>query len=490
MRKKLLKAWPILASVILLGLAFPPFELSLLVFAALAPWLASLRDTDVKGSMRSGATFGFFYILFQMFWLVGFLFEWTGNPILAIIPWVVTGIIGAAMYIPLGWLIHRCWTQKLVWLIPLIWAGHEAFRSYIVVLAFPWGILANPLWMFPQFVQLASLGTIFMVSAWLMLPNLAMAMLIWPEKTDEGEKIPPSQTMFKMAILFGSILMVSVFRYIQMPATTRKVFTLGQPGVDMAYTPDEKRLPDLESAGLLIQSRAEIQGTDLLVLPEGFSSQAPNKPPFGPLGEFPSVPVLMGGVRREGADAFESAYGYDGKWSWADKTRLVVFGEYVPFRGAPWLQGFNIGKEDLVPGKELKTVKVNGIVTGPLLCFEGVFPDLADRHGREGAQVLAQLCIDDWYEKTPAWAQLWHSSVWRSIESGLPLVRVGGRGQTLATDARGQIVTMVPKGQMAAARVEIGIPEKSDAFPMRMAFAYLCWGTCGFVAIKKPKAKK
>lgn len=482
--ERLKKSWPVLVSVALLSLAFPPANFVLLVFVAIAPWLASLRDTDSRGALKSSALFGFLYILFQMFWLTQFLMEWTHQPLLSYLPWLVCGILGAILYLPLGWLIHKCFKLRWTWLIPLVWAGHEGFRAYVLVLAFPWGILANPLWMFPQFVQHAAFGTVFLVSAWLMIPNLALAMILWPEKDEQGEKLPPGPTMVRMALVFGGILMVSAYRYMQFPSGTKKSFTLGQLGIDMAFTPDETRLPAIDAAGKAIEKSALAQGSDLLILPEGFSDNVPNEPPYGPLGAHPQVPVLMGGKRMENGGTLQTAYGYDGQWSFADKTRLVVFGEYVPFRGLPILDGFNIPQGDLTPGKDLKTLTVNGIRIGPLLCFEGVFPDLADRHSRNGAQVLAQMCIDDWYERTPAWTQLWQSSVWRSIESGLPLLRVGGRGQTLATDARGDILVMVEKGITAAQRVDITVPAESDAFQYRMGFVYLSWAVCGVVAAK------
>jgi apolipoprotein N-acyltransferase len=253
----------------------------------------------------------------------------------------------------------------------------------------------------------------------------------------------------------------------------------------MAFTPpeDERRL--LFSAGNLIQSRAKLQGTDLLVFPEGFSEGDPSRPPYSALGPAPEVPVVMGGKRTEGDKTYQTAFGWDGRqWSHADKTRLVVFGEYVPFRGWPFLDRFRLPSGDLTAAQELKTVTVGDNVIGPLLCFEGVFPDLAERHGRLGARMLAQMSIDDWYEGTPAWDQLWLSSVWRSIESGLPLVRVGGRGRSLATDARGNVLAAAPVGAMSALRVELGLPAGSDAYPYRMAFVHLCWATCAVVAVR------
>ncbi|MBS1723326.1 MAG: apolipoprotein N-acyltransferase [Armatimonadetes bacterium] len=475
---KWVKRWgPAAASAALLAFAFPPLNFVLLTFVAIAPWLANLRQVDGKGALKSSAVYGAVTILFQMFWLVLFINEWTHNMVAAIVPWLVCGFLGALIYLPMGWLINKCWKLGWPWLIPIVWAGHEAFRAYIPVLAFPWGILANPLWIFPQFVQHAALGTVFFVSAWVVIPNLVLAMILWPK---DG-KPPPSRQTLQAAIVFGGVMLVSVYRYANPPSTEKKIVTLGQPGVDMAFTPKDIQALDMRSAGLWIQNRAATQGTDLLVLPEGFSPNDPRVAPYSPIGQEPLVPVLMGGVRPDGASTYETAYGYDGKWTYADKTRLVIFGEFVPFRELPFLQSFNLPKGDLSPAKKLSTVSVKGVTIGPLLCFEGVFPDLADRHGRLGARLLAQLCIDDWYERTPAWEQLWQSSIWRSIESGLPLVRVGGRGQSLATDARGNVTVMVRRGILTAERVEVGVPEKSDAFPFRMGFVYLSWAVCAVI---------
>jgi apolipoprotein N-acyltransferase len=158
---------------------------------------------------------------------------------------------------------------------------------------------------------------------------------------------------------------------------------------------------------------------------------------------------------------------------------LVVFGEYVPFREQiPFLQNFNLPAGDLIPADHLQTMDIGGMKVGQLICFEGVFPDLVVEHSNNGAQVLVQMSIDDWYEGTPAHDQLWMSSVWRSIESGLPLLRVGGRGHSLATDSRGNLIADVPVGVRRAEKVVVSVPAHSDAFGGRFGFVYLCWAVC------------
>ncbi len=483
--ESLKRSWPIAASVLLLGLAFPPLNLALLVFVAAAPWLASLRDTDDRGALRSGFTFGLLYFLVQMFWLVPFVGRWTGSLALAAVPWVLTGLIAGLVYMPLGWLVHRCWARGRWWAVPFVWAGHEAFRAHLPGLAFPWANIADPLVAFPAYVQHASFGTVFFVSAWVVLANVVIATFVWPARVGDQVLVLKGPIVLRTAFLFCGIMLVSVVRYSQTPATETRVFTLGQLGVDMAFSDRATRPRSIFDAGNLIQSRAALQGTDLLVYPEGFAEGGATLPPVNPLGPEPRVPVLFPGFRKVGEKTFAAAFSYDGRWQSTDKTRLVVFGEYVPGRGViPGLDAFDLPNSDLSPGSTVQVLTVNGMRVAPLVCFEGVFTELVEVQQRLGAQVLAQMSIDDWYEGTPAWQQLWHASVWRSIESGLPMVRVGSRGMSLATDARGNVRAFAPPGQMAAIRVEVGLPTQGDGFAYRTGFLWLCWAVMVAVGLE------
>jgi len=162
----------------------------------------------------------------------------------------------------------------------------------------------------------------------------------------------------------------------------------------------------------------------------------------------------------------------------------------VPGRNfLPFLDKFNLPSGDLKESKELKTMDVKGIRVGALLCFEGLFPDLADKHCALGSQLLAVLAIDDWYEDTPAVPQLMSGSVWRSAESGLPVVRSASRGVTLATDCRANIIGQAAWAKPTVMRVELPIPDKSDAFAGKFAFVYLCW-VVGLVVLFEPSVRK
>lgn len=482
-----MKAWlgrhgPALLSAVLAGLAFPPFNVFLIVFVALAPWLARLRDLNGKQALASGYLFGGTYYLIQMFWVQQFVTDWIHKPLVAFIPYIITALLGGLLVMPVGWLVNRCWAIGRPWMIPLVWAAGEGLRSYVPGLAFPWGLLGTPMARLPWLVQHAAFGGVFLVSAWVVVVNLFVVHALFADK--EGKKAMSVRQASVLSLLFFAVYLAGLMRMNNLPPRHKLVATLGQPGVDMAFTKGIERWQKLGEAAKEIMATAQVNGSQLVVFPEGFGETTDGDTPISGVGPRPPVPTILGSHRSDGQKTYQTAWLYDGKWQQADKTRLVIFGEYVPFRDSPLLANFNLPTADISPGEKVVTPTIDGNKVGTLVCFEGVFPDLAEIHARNGAQMLVQISIDDWYIKTPAWEQLWLSSVYRSIETGLPMLRVGGEGMTLATDCRGQVVVAAKPYQRQAVRVEVAVPDKSDAFPYRSAFLWIAYATCAWVAVE------
>jgi apolipoprotein N-acyltransferase len=194
------------------------------------------------------------------------------------------------------------------------------------------------------------------------------------------------------------------------------------------------------------------------------------------------VAVVFGGQRGSGP-VYQSAFSYDGKWHYADKTRLVIFGEYVPGRNwIPFLSSFSLPQGDLTPGERLSTLKAGDVVTGPVICFEALFPDVSFRQAMQGAQVLTVLSIDDWYMGTGAPDQLKAACIWRSVETGLPVLRSASLGYTFATDTKGRVLAEAPLGQRFALRVEV--PHGTvQTFPAQPVFPIACLGVVGYLLL-------
>ncbi|MCC7230279.1 MAG: apolipoprotein N-acyltransferase [Fimbriimonadaceae bacterium] len=448
MVRRLVKAWPCLASALLLSAAFPPFNLGLIVFVALAPWLLSLRASSGKEGFRSGYLFGFLLMLGQFFWMFSFVNKWTGSPGVALIPFLLgVGFLG--LYFGLvGWQIALCWRSKLPWAIPLVWAGMEVLRSYIPAFAFPYGLLATPLANFPFLIQTAFFGSIFFVGAWVVVANILAVQFL----AKEGNW----RTLRGYVGVFAICLVGSWMRYETPPSGEKAVVTIGQTGVDLAFGDQNEAAARLAEIVPQFGALAKLQGSELLVLPEGIAGSDGSFPPH-PVFQVPEgVPLIFGGQRGD-EPRYQTAFAYDGRWSYADKTRLVIFGEYVPLRTElPIIAStFNMPGSDLSPGNQIKTLKVGRYTIGPVLCFETLFPDIAHRMATDGAQLLTVMSVDDWYMGSTAPDQLKMATIWRAVETGRSVARAASLGYSLAVDPNGRVLGELPTGVSKTMRVEL-----------------------------------
>jgi apolipoprotein N-acyltransferase len=458
-----LKRWPSLVGALLFLLAYAPFNIWPLMFVALAPMLSQLRKADSKEAWRIGYLFGFTLFLGQMFWLYILANHWIHRPFLSLVPWIITAVLEGLFF---GWvarLARHCWLRGWPILIPVAWAGMEVARSYFPVVALPWGLVATPLYKAPILIQAAHFGTIYLVSAWVVLLNTVLAMVV--DKTQQP-KARPLIAVFLLMFAF------SIFEARLSPPSRPLDVTVGQPGIDMAFGDRETRSADIATSVNQISDQAVRNHSKLLILPEGIGNDSHN-PPRPPFVIDKSLPVLFGGQRDAGKLTYQTAFGYDGEWHSADKTRLVIFGEFVPGRASfPWIaKTFDLPTDDLSAStKGVQSVRVAGSIAGPMLCFEALFPDVSFQQAKNGAQFISVMCIDDWYMGTPAPDQLKAASIFRAVETGLPLVRSASLGSTLALDGHGNTLGELPLRRAAGLNVTLQLPTQPTYFPFLFVF--------------------
>ena len=77
-----------------------------------------------------------------------------------------------------------------------------------------------------------------------------------------------------------------------------------------------------------------------------------------------------------------------------------------------------------------------------LVCYEAIFPDLARRFARAGAQVLVNITNDAWYERSAASEQQFANLVFRAVENRRPIARSANTGISGFVDAHGRIISM------------------------------------------------
>ena len=166
------------------------------------------------------------------------------------------------------------------------------------------------------------------------------------------------------------------------------------------------------------------------------------------------APVVLGLQRSEGARYFNTAVllGADGQAvATYDKHHLVPFGEYLPFgdllarlglRGfaARDGNGYSAG-----PGPALMDVPGLGVVL-PLICYEAVFPrNIAQAPTRPDVMLL--ITNDAWFGEVSGPYQHLAQAQLRSVEFGLPMIRVANTGVSAMIDSRGTVTAHIALGE-------------------------------------------
>lgn len=125
-----------------------------------------------------------------------------------------------------------------------------------------------------------------------------------------------------------------------------------------------------------------------------------------------------------------------------EKIKRVPFGEYVPFRQflPEWLVKMADMGRDLTPGKSFEPLLIApGVKAGMSICFEDVFDCIAREETRRGANLLLVISNDAWYPTSSEPTQHLANAVFRTVETGLPMLRVGNNSASCLINPNGEI---------------------------------------------------
>lgn len=160
--------------------------------------------------------------------------------------------------------------------------------------------------------------------------------------------------------------------------------------------------------------------------------------------------LMAGIVRNEGEGGRERFYNsivaVDSAGeivSAADKTHLVPFGEYLPFAkilSSIGLKQIVEAAGPFVPGSSRGRITLaNGSWLYPLICYEAIFSREIKMDPTDRPAALINVTNDAWFGVSPGPYQHFRHAQLRSVEFGLPMIRVANNGLTGIIDARGYV---------------------------------------------------
>lgn len=141
------------------------------------------------------------------------------------------------------------------------------------------------------------------------------------------------------------------------------------------------------------------------------------------------------------------------------KTRMVPFGEYVPFadiiRGL--LNFFDLPMSALEPGPtDSKPLLIGDNKMGMLICYEIAYPAMARERARE-SDVIITISNDAWFGNTFGPYQHLEMARMRAMEVGRPVIRATQDGVSAFIDHRGQLLATVPKHKKEVVRTAVSL---------------------------------
>ena len=482
----------------LLFLAFPPIDLSLLVFIGTVPlfWAAFPAVTSARGARAGerprrrrhrlfGAQFlrgylaGVLFYAFHLHWLLKLSKEeitipWIMIPALLVLGGYL-GIFWGMSVASAGWLQRR-FRISPVWGLPICWTLSDWFRT-VGETGFAWGSLGYALATVPAALQITAWTGFWFLPAWILLVGglLWRALALPAAPAVRARWTLGAIAVFGAPLLYGSIVLhdapsgvriISPERYATPPApeparaagsassrTLRFCLLQANTPREIKWEPDYR---ELVVADLLARTQTAVARyhPDLVVWPE---TAAPlrilweehlarlTSATIDSLDTWTLVGTLDAQLFEDGpAEHYNAAVLYDpggtAVWRYA-KRRMVPFGELTPYRRfLPFLSQIDFGQSDFTMGRAPGSFAILGDrMLSCLICFESTFPELARGDVARGARYLVNITNDFWYGRSAGPYQHQHFAMHRAVENRTPLLRCANSGVSCVIDAHGRV---------------------------------------------------
>jgi apolipoprotein N-acyltransferase len=336
--------------------------------------------------------------------------------------------------------------------VPSGWVLIETVRSW-KPFGGPWALLGTSQWNHPEELGLASIGGVWLLSFAIMLVNTCIVLVLVARPSVRVA----AAVLGAVAVAAGPAWFAS---HPLPPASGTIAVALVQPGV--VHDPQARN-----EEGIALTEELAGQHVGLVVWGEssaadGLNLNAADQQQIEALSASLGAPILVNANTAIGTDNLQKVSylytpaGVQGQYA---KTRLVMFGEYIPFSGElHWLTKLTkAAGTNLVPGNGLVTFHANGVDVGPLICFESAFPDMARTEADHGAQILVYQSEDSTFQGS--WEPAQHASLAavRAAETGRPAVQASLAGVSAAFDAQGRQIAWLSKSDVGSAVAKVSL---------------------------------
>lgn len=487
------------ASAVLLGLSFPPFQFGLIACFGFVPYLILTEKIDSYGRFFRYSYFTFIlFVLLTLYWVGGFthlqdtylmfagvaLFLW--QPLFFIIP--------ASIYY---FIRKRTASDLSIVSFPLIWVTFEWLYA-LGEFAFPWLTIGNTQTYALHKIQFIDITGVYGLSLWVLIINILVFLFI---KGFVGNY--SKRTRYSLLCAIPLLYVAPNFYGPEADSAGDQSITVGivQPNVN----PWDKwegaktfsgRWSQVMSYMELIKDHVT-DSTDIVVLPESaillnlpaFKDQSNEvKKIIDSVGitfvsgyakviyydDENNAPVSSNIIKGTNVryDSYNSILmmepGTDEVQTYS-KMRLVPFAERIPYadrvpflieplRWGVGISNWGMGKDSTI----FKSLRLNTNFLS-MVCYESIFPEFVASFVDKGAEFLVFITNDSWWGNTSGARQHSQYAVLRAIENRRWVVRCANGGISSFIDPFGTMYKKTAMFKKSYLEMEI-FPQKHKSF--------------------------
>jgi apolipoprotein N-acyltransferase len=443
-----------LLSGVLYALSFPDAGLWPLAWIAFIPLFLACRHKSPGRAFRLGFVAGLGGFGALLYWINIVVTKYGHLPLLVSLMVFSLMVAYLALYPATVMAVTR-WAEVRgvmpLLVFPLAWTSLEYLRSFALS-GFPWGTLGYSLYKIVPLIQIADITGVYGPSFLIALANMVLFLALRRAVRGAPCRWPVGGGLL-LILLLSATVGYGLHRLQQSPdgATLKVALIQGNIPQDVKWD------PAFQEATIRIYERLTRQAAatgklDLIVWPESAAPFFVQDEPqlsarIGVLAKEAKAGMIVGSPAMERTSDqtryLNSAFyftpaGEIGLRS--DKLHLVPFGEYVPLATLlPFVHKMVAGIGDFVPGTKYVTFPTGKGDAGVLICFEGVFPELARGYIRQGSRFLVNITNDAWFGRSSAPWQHLSMYAFRAVENRVPVVRAANTGISSLIDSTGRI---------------------------------------------------
>lgn len=491
-----LKPWSQRGIALVLGalgaLAYPPlFIFPALLLSLSGIWFLLEQDIENKSSFLKvfwlGWWFGLGHFTAGFYWIAHALtvdlsaFWW-------LIPFALLGVPAIlAIFTGLSFMGAKLWPYKGIsraFAFAAIWVGVEWIRGHIFT-GFPWN-LEGYAWAFSlEMAQAASLAGVYGLSLLTLLLAVCLGYL-FGRKTFERNTALSIYLIAVLCWVWGKARL----DHPDILASPPLLIRLVQPNVPQTLKWDPVRREDNFQQLLKMTAMPSTAPLKAIIWPESAVPFFLEQELFMRkriAGVMPKGALLFTGtIRRTPPEKtplkiWNSLLVLDDQGDIVtsyDKSHLVPFGEYVPFRktldalfGKGSLKKITAGNVDFTagPGPETIALPMGLPPFSGLVCYEVIFPTAVINPSQNRPGWMINVTNDAWYGNTSGPYQHLETARFRAIEEGVPLVRSANSGVSAVFDGYGRNIGNI--GLSKKGILDVFLPN-----PTRIVPPYARWG--------------